>query len=79
MEFQGGRNAPGWCIIGTRQDDGGGMEPWQLFEGDVIDLIADYEQPAELNVEVIVNEELRAGNDVRAVEYKRERARRRRR
>ena len=60
MDFQGGRNGAGWCLIGTRPRDGG-MEPWVLDI--VIDLIAAYEQAPELNVEVIVNEALRAANE----------------
>jgi hypothetical protein len=68
MEFQRGRDAPGWCIIGTHVEDGT-MEPWAI-EGDVIDLIADCEQPVELNVEVVVNDELRAANDARMAEEK---------
>jgi hypothetical protein len=39
MEYQGGRNAPGWCIIGIKESDGG-LSPWQIAGGDVIDLIA---------------------------------------
>ena len=61
MDFQGGRDSPGWCIIGVRESDGG-YEPWQIEGGDVIDLIAAYDQPPELNVEIVVNEELRAAN-----------------
>jgi hypothetical protein len=67
MEYQGGRNAPGWCVIGVRDSDGV-YEPWQICGGDVIDLIAAYEQPAELNVEVVINEELRAANEQRIIE-----------
>ena len=68
MEFQGGRGGQGWCLIGTRQEDGA-MEPWVIDI--VIDLIAAYEQPAEMNVEVIVNEEMRAANAERIQEEKR--------
>jgi hypothetical protein len=67
MDFQAGRGGSGWCIIGTREDTGA-MEPWAIEGGDVIDLIADYEQRAELNVTVVVNAELRAANDVRLQE-----------
>ena len=49
VEFQGGRNGAGWCLIGTNELDGG-MEPWTIDV--VIDLIAEYPQPAESNVEV---------------------------
>jgi hypothetical protein len=62
MDWQGGRNGEGWCVIGTRDNDGG-MEPWSIDV--VIDLIADCEQPPELHVEVIINEELRAANKER--------------
>jgi hypothetical protein len=67
MDFQGGRNGAGWCLIGTRPRDGG-MEPWVLDV--VIDLIAAYEQAPELNVEVIVNEALRAANEERILDEK---------
>jgi hypothetical protein len=67
MEFQGGRNGAGWCLIGTRDSDGG-MEPWVIDV--VIDLIASYSQAPELNVEVIVNDVLRAGNEERILEEK---------
>ena len=33
--------------------------------GDVIDLIAMYDQPAELNVEVVINDDMRASNEER--------------
>jgi hypothetical protein len=66
MDWQGGRNGAGWCLIGTRDD--GGMEPWVLDI--VIDLIAAYEQRPELNVEVIVNEALRAANEQRIIDEK---------
>jgi hypothetical protein len=59
LEFQGGKGGSGWCLIGTRDRDGG-MEPWEIHL--TIDLIAEYEQPAELNVEIIVNDELRNAN-----------------
>lgn len=67
MEYQGGRNGAGWCLIGTRESDGG-MEPWVLDV--VIDLIAEYEQPIEMNVEVVVNEALRAANAEQILEDK---------
>ena len=67
MEYQGGRNGAGWCLIGTRESDGG-MEPWVLDV--VIDLIAEYQQPIEMNVEVVVNEALRAANAERILEDK---------
>jgi hypothetical protein len=59
MEFQGGRNGSGWCLIGTNGIDEV-MEPWAIDIA--IDLIADYEQPAEANVEMIIDEELREAN-----------------
>ena len=58
-EYQGGKGGSGWCLIGTRERDGG-MEPWEINM--TIDLIADFEQPAELNVLVIVNDEERNAN-----------------
>jgi hypothetical protein len=63
MEFQGGRNGSGWCIIATNESDGS-LEPWDI--NIAIDLIAEYEQqPAELNVEIVINEELREANHER--------------
>jgi hypothetical protein len=62
MEFQGGRNGDGWCVIATRPGTGA-MDPWTIHC--VIDEIGEYEQPAELNVEVIFNEELREANRIR--------------
>lgn len=59
MEFQGGRNGAGWCLIGTNEVDGG-MEPWTIDIA--IDLIAEYQQPSEMNVEIILDEELRNAN-----------------
>ena len=67
MEYQGGRNGAGWCLIGTRESDGG-MEPWVLDV--VIDLIAEYELPIEMNVEVVVNDALRAANAEQILEDK---------
>lgn len=67
MEYQGGRNGAGWCLIGTCESDGG-MEPWVLDV--VIDLIAEYQQPIEMNVEVVVNEALRAANAERILDDK---------
>jgi hypothetical protein len=69
MEFQGGRHADGWCLICTRPD--GSQDPWTLHC--VVDEIGEYEQPAELNVEVIFNEEMRAANNVRLDEEEEER------
>ena len=59
MEYQGGRNGAGWCLIDTNKLDGG-MEPWTIDI--VIDLIAEYPQPAEMNVEILVDDELREAN-----------------
>jgi hypothetical protein len=72
MEYQGGRNAPGWCLIGIKDSDGA-LSPWQIAGGDVIDLIAMYDQPAELNVEVVINEDLRASNEERIEEQAKKR------
>ena len=68
MEYLGrGRGSEGWCLIATRDSDGG-MEPWVIDIA--MDLIATYDQPAEMNVEVIVNDELRAGNAERIRQMK---------
>jgi hypothetical protein len=58
MDYQGAQNGEGWCVIEHRED--GTWESWEL--DCVIDEIAEYQQPAELNVEVIFNEELREAN-----------------
>lgn len=55
-------------MLGTRVNGDGGMEPWVLDV--VIDLIAEYEQPSEMNIEVIVDEELRVANGERILEEK---------
>lgn len=72
MEYQGGRDSPGWCVIGTRFGDGG-MEPWPINV--VIDLIAIYVQPVELNVEVVVNPIMRAANEQRWIDEEQKRKR----
>ena len=59
MEYQGGRNGAGWCVIVIRVSDGD-REPWALDV--VVDEIPEYQQPTSLNVEVVVNESLRAIN-----------------
>jgi hypothetical protein len=59
MEFQGGRNGAGWCLLASNEHDVT-LEPWSLDV--VIDLMADYEQPADMNVEIIVDEVLRQAN-----------------
>jgi hypothetical protein len=75
MEYQGGRNGEGWCVIGTRESDGA-MEPWPIDV--VIDLMGEYEQPTELNVEIEVDEVLRAANKERLVEEEEKRQTRKR-
>ena len=67
MEWQGGRNGPGWCIIGRRERDGM-LEPWVIDVA--IDEIAEYEQPIEMNVEIIISFDLRAANEQRVIEEK---------
>jgi hypothetical protein len=67
MEYQGGRNGAGWCLVGVQESDGA-REPWVLSI--VIDEIAECVQPPLLNVEVIVNESLRAANILREEEEK---------
>jgi hypothetical protein len=59
MEFQRGRNGAGWCVIGSNKMDDG-LEPWTIDI--VIDLIAEYPQPVESNVEILVDDELREAN-----------------
>jgi hypothetical protein len=75
MEFQAGRNGAGWCLIGTNELDGE-VEPWTIEI--VIDLIADYEQPAEANVEIIIDEGLREANWERQLSNKKQRTNRKR-
>jgi hypothetical protein len=58
MEYQAGKTGSGWCVIGRNED--GTTESWDINL--VIDEIAEYEQPPELNVEVIVNDEMREAN-----------------
>ena len=65
MEFQGGRNGAGWCLIGTKVSDGT-TEPWVIDV--VLDEIAEFEQPAYMNVEVVVNQTLRGANVQRILE-----------
>ena len=74
LEYQGGRSGPGWCLLGMRERTNQ-LEPWIIHL--TIDEIADYEQPAELNVEVIINEELRAANYERIAEEEKPSARKR--
>jgi hypothetical protein len=75
MEFQGGRNGAGWCLIGTNEVDGD-MEPWTIDIA--IDLIADYPQPAEMNVEIVIDEELREANWEQQSNKKQQKIRRKR-
>ena len=67
MEFKGGNRATalGWCVIGKRHDNGT-TETWTIDL--VIDEIASYAQLPELNVEIIINQDLRAANKPRLVE-----------
>ena len=60
MEFQGGRDGAGWCVAGERLTDGV-VDPWTVHV--VVDLMADFKQPKELNVEIVFNEEKRATNN----------------
>jgi Protein of unknown function (DUF 659) len=46
MEFQGGRNGCGWCLLAV--NDEGDEEPWQIDVA--LGQIEEYEQPPELNV-----------------------------
>ena len=61
MEFQNGRNGAGWCLLASNELDMT-LEPWSLDI--VIDLIVTYEQPADLNVEIIVDGILREANQL---------------
>jgi hypothetical protein len=67
MDFKGGTRptASGWCVIGKRLDNDT-TESWTIDL--VIDEIASYAQLPELNVEVIVNPELRAANKERLLD-----------
>ena len=58
MDYQGGRDGSGWCVIGRRPC--GDWIPWTLHC--VVDEIAEYEQLEEMNVEIVYNEELREAN-----------------
>jgi hypothetical protein len=69
MEFQGGRNGAGWCLVAIQECDGK-REPWTLPL--VIDEIAEYSQPEEMRVEVVINETLRAANIAKAEEEEKE-------
>jgi len=46
MEFQGGRNGCGWCLLAVNEE--GDEEPWQVDLA--LEQIESYEQPPELNV-----------------------------
>jgi hypothetical protein len=70
MEWQGGKTGAGWCVIGRQVSDGD-EEPWVIDI--VMDEIAKYEQQEEMNVELIVDDEKRAGNAIRIKEYARTR------
>jgi hypothetical protein len=59
MEFQGGRSGMGYCLIGRSERDGR-MVSYPINE--VIDLISEYVQPTDLNVEMVINFEKRAAN-----------------
>lgn len=67
MEWQGGKGGAGWCLIGTKLSDGS-TEPWIIDV--IIDQIGAYEQPNEMNVEVLVNTDLRAANAIQIQELK---------
>ena len=69
MEYQAGRDGAGWCVIGQNIRDGT-TEPWVI--NCVIDEIAECTQPAELNVQIVTNVELRNANKERFVEEARE-------
>ena len=71
MEFQASQNGSGWCVVGTRDTDGG-SEPWVIDV--VVDLIAKYVQPAEMNVEIVFDPELRATNKEWILEEERKKA-----
>ena len=67
MEWQGGKGGAGWCLIGTKLSDGS-TEPWIIDV--IIDQIRAYEQPNKMNVEVLVNTDLRAANAIQIQELK---------
>lgn len=64
MEYQGGRGGSGWCVIGLMSD--GTTEPWII--NCVIDEMAEYNYPPEMNVEVITNTILREANKAQFAE-----------
>jgi hypothetical protein len=66
MEFRG--RDGGWHIIGLADRDGS-MEPWDIDIA--IDLIAEFRfQPAELNVEVVIDDEFREANHERSLDIR---------
>jgi hypothetical protein len=67
MEWQGGRSGNGWCLIGKKESDGS-MEPWAIH--DVVYGISKYVQPTELNMDVIIDKNLRSGNLVQMGEHR---------
>jgi hypothetical protein len=75
MEYKGGRQGGGWCVIGIADGDGD-LESWPIDV--VIDQMASVEQEPALNVEVIMNDVLRASNEERMVEEEAKRKARRR-
>jgi hypothetical protein len=82
MDYQGGRNGAGWCVIAEQPGNDNpvadeDLEPWVLHV--VVDLIAEYTQDDDMNVEIVVNESNRAANDQRILEeqeLRKERSRR---
>jgi hypothetical protein len=78
LEYQGGKGGCGWCLLGTCESDGR-LEPWEIHL--TMDLIADFEQYSEMNVEVITDDALRNANyeRIEAEATKKRPARRRKR
>jgi hypothetical protein len=71
MEFQGGCSGMGYCLIGRSERDSQ-MVSYPINE--VIDLILEYVQPTDLNVEVVVNIEKRAANIAKKKEMEEKKA-----
>ena len=76
MQWSGrGQGMNGWCILGRMED--GETESWVIHYA--IDEMAEYEQPAELNLEIVVNNELREANMIRMQERSQQEKRKQRR
>jgi hypothetical protein len=76
MQWSGrGHGGNGWCVLGRKENDE--TESWVIHLA--IDEMAEYDQPAELNLEIVVNDELREANRIRIEAEEEERRKKRRR